>query len=56
MLPGCGGVSILVGRASILKSRVLAQICKNIRKIQENMGAAFGRAPPGRSAPRRMFS
>ena len=56
MLPGCQGVSILVGRASILKTRMLAQMCKNIRESQENIGAAFGRAPPGRGAPRRLFS
>ena len=36
--------------------RMLAQMRRNARESEENKGAAFGRAPPGRGAPRRLFS
>ena len=41
-----------MGGAFILKTRMLAQMCKKTMQSQENMGAA----PPGCSASRRTFS
>ena len=56
MLPGCQGVSILVGRASILKTRMLAKMCENTWKSQENI--LRGAEHPGGARPKAapMFS
>ena len=45
-----------MGRASILKTRMLAQMCKNIRKSQENI--LRGAERPGGARPKAapMFS
>ena len=50
MLPGCWGVSILVGGASILKTRMLAQMCKNTKQSQENI--LRGAERPGGARPK----
>ena len=48
---GCWGFNILVPRATILKTRMLAQMCKNTKKNKENTSGALPR--PGGARPRR---